>query len=339
MKKLINYLVVLTEYLNVKHVIPCANGTDAIQIALMALGLKPGDEVICPSFTFVATAEVISLLNLKPIFTDVNIDTFNMELEGLQDLVTERTKAIIPVHLFGQLSNMPEIMKFAKQHNLFVVEDTAQCIGGSMVENGNKQYAGTIGDIGTTSFFPSKNLGAYGDGGAIFTNNDDLASVLKSIVNHGMQKRYYYDRVGVNSRLDAMQAAILNVKLKHFDRYIENRQQAAQFYDNALSGISQIQVPKRNEFCDHVFHQYTIRILDGSRDKLNEYLTGNDIPNMIYYPVPIHQQSAYKDSKILRNGLVNTDRLSEQVLSLPMHTELSEDQLNYICHKIMDFYS
>lgn len=328
----------LTEYLNVKHVIPCANGTDAIQIALMALGLKPGDEVICPSFTFVATAEVISLLNLKPIFVDVNIDTFNMELNKVEDLITERTKAIIPVHLFGQLSNMPEIMKFAKQHNLFVVEDTAQCIGGSIVENGFKQYAGTIGDIGTTSFFPSKNLGAYGDGGAIFTNNDELAGVLKSIVNHGMQKRYYYDRVGVNSRLDAMQAAILNVKLKHFDRYIENRQQAAQFYDNALSGMSQIQVPKRSEFCDHVFHQYTIRILDGSRDKLNEYLTSNDIPNMIYYPVPIHQQSPYKDSKILRGGLVNTDILSEQVLSLPMHTELSEDQLNYICQKIKEFY-
>lgn len=329
----------LSKRLNVKHVIPCANGTDAIQIALMALGLKSGDEVICPSFTFVATAEVIELLNLKPIFVDVSIDTFNMELTGVETLISERTKAIIPVHLFGQLANMSEVMAFAKTHNLSVIEDTAQCIGGSMNFDGKKQYAGTIGDIGTTSFFPSKNLGAYGDGGAIFTNSDNLAEKLRSIVNHGMEKRYYYDRVGVNSRLDAIQAAILNVKLKHFDSYIKNRQNAADFYDLALSSVVQIQTPKRNEFSDHVFHQYTIRILDGTRNDLHKYLLECDIPNMIYYPVPIHQQEPYKNSKITEGGLVNTDKLSEQVVSLPMHTELDEEQLNYICDKIKLYYS
>lgn len=329
----------LSNKLNVKHVIPCANGTDAIQIALMALGLKPGDEVICPSFTFVATAEVIALLNLNPIFVDVDVDTFNMDLRGVEDLVSEKTKAIIPVHLFGQLSNMTEILEFAKTHNLSVIEDSAQCIGGTMEIDGERKYAGTIGDVGTTSFFPSKNLGAYGDGGAIFTNDDNLAGCLKSIVNHGMEKRYYYDRVGVNSRLDAMQAAILNVKLKHFDSYISNRQMAAKYYDSALSSIDVIQTPKRSEFSDHVFHQYTIRILDGSRDKLHEFLSENDIPNMIYYPVPIHQQEPYRNSKVVKGGLVNTDLLSTQVLSLPMHTELSETQLEYICEKITLFYS
>lgn len=329
----------LSEKLDVKHVIPCANGTDAIQIALMALGLKPGDEVICPSFTFVATAEVISLLNLKPIFVDVDIDTFNIKLEGLESLISERTKAIIPVHLFGQLANMPEVMSFAQKHNLAVVEDTAQCIGGAMDFNGEKRYAGTIGDIGTTSFFPSKNLGAYGDGGAIFTNSDILAEKLRSIVNHGMSKRYYYDRVGVNSRLDAMQAAILNVKLKHFDSYISNRQSAAEYYDNALASLEQVKTPERSGFSDHVFHQYTIRILDGSRDKLHEFLTGCDIPNMIYYPVPIHQQAPYKGEKVVNGELVNTDMLCSQVLSLPMHTELDETQLEYICDKIKAFYS
>ena len=329
----------LSEKLQVKHVIPCANGTDAIQIALMALGLQPGDEVICPSFTFVATAEVVSLLRLKPIFVDVDINTFNLSLDGVEELISDKTKAIIPVHLFGQAANMSEIMDFARKNNLFVVEDTAQCIGGSVEFENEKKFAGTIGDIGTTSFFPSKNLGAYGDGGAIFTNNDDLAKEIKSIVNHGMGKRYYYNCVGVNSRLDAMQAVVLNVKLKHFDSYIASRQQAASFYDNAFADMPQIQTPTRNTYSDHVFHQYTLRVLDGSRDKLHEYLTQLGIPNMIYYPVPIHKQEPYKDAKILASGLVNTDILSEQVLSLPMHTELDDEQLNYICDKLKLFYS
>lgn len=329
----------LSTKLNVKHVIPCANGTDAIQIALMALGLKPGDEVICPSFTFVATAEVVALLNLKPIFVDVDANTFNMVLDGVEDQITDKTKAIIPVHLFGQVANMSEIMTFAKKHNLVVVEDTAQCIGGSTVIDGNKQFAGTIGHVGTTSFFPSKNLGAYGDGGAIFTNDDDLAEVLRSIVNHGMKKRYYHDRVGVNSRLDAIQAVILNVKLKHFDQYIENRQRAAEFYDAQLSKLDHIQIPARNEFSDHVFHQYTIRVLDGSRDQLHKHLADHDIPNMIYYPVPIHQQEPYKNEKVAGGELKNTDLLKEQVLSLPMHTELDDEQLTYICEKIKSFFS
>lgn len=329
----------LSARLNVKHVIPCANGTDAIQIALMALGLKPGDEVICPSFTFVATAEVVALLNLKPIFVDVDANTFNMVLDRVEDQITDKTKAIIPVHLFGQVANMSEIMAFAKKHNLSIVEDTAQCIGGSTMIDGNKQFAGTIGHIGTTSFFPSKNLGAYGDGGAIFTNDDDLAEVLRSIVNHGMEKRYYHDRVGVNSRLDAMQAVILNVKLKHFDQYIENRQRAAEFYDAQLSKLDHIQIPARNEFSDHVFHQYTIRVLDGSRDQLHKHLADHDIPNMIYYPVPIHQQEPYKNEKVAGGELKNTDLLKEQVLSLPMHTELDDEQLTYICEKIKSFYS
>lgn len=329
----------LSQKLSVKHVIPCGNGTDAIQIALMALGLKPGDEVICPSFTFVATAEVISLLNLKPIFVDVDLDSFNMILDGVDQVISDRTKAIIPVHLFGQMANMSEIMTFASKHDMFVVEDTAQCIGGSSKVDSNHQYAGTIGDIGTTSFFPSKNLGAYGDGGAIFTNSDDLAKKIRSIVNHGMTKRYYYDCVGVNSRLDSIQAAILNVKLKHFDDYIYNRQQAAKFYDLKLSDLSQLQTPKRTLHSDHVFHQYTIRILDGSRDALHEYLKKHDIPNMIYYPVPIHKQAPYLNEKVVNDSLTNTDLLTEQVLSLPMHTELDEDQLMFICNKIIEFYS
>lgn len=329
----------LSSKIDVKHVIPCANGTDAIQIALMALGLQPGDEVICPSFTFVATAEVISLLNLKPIFVDVDVDTFNLVLDGVEALVSSRTKAIIPVHLFGQMSNMSEIMTFAKKHNLAVIEDTAQCIGGSTTINGKRKYAGTIGHIGTTSFFPSKNLGAYGDGGAIFTDDDLLAEKLNSIVNHGMEKRYYYDRVGVNSRLDSIQAAILNVKLNHFDTYIENRQQAAKFYDLHLSDIAQIQVPKRSEYSDHVFHQYTLKVLDGSRNQLHQYLTDHDIPNMIYYPVPIHEQAPYLNEKIVGSKLVNTSVLTEQVISLPMHTELDEEQLIYICDIIKSFYS
>lgn len=328
----------LSEKLNIKHIIPCANGTDAIQIALMALGLKPGDEVICPSFTFVATAEVVSLLRLKPIFVDVDIDTFNLSLDGVEELISDKTKAIIPVHLFGQAANMSQIMDFSKKHNLYVIEDTAQCIGGQLNYNGKKVSAGSVGHIGTTSFFPSKNLGAYGDGGAIFTNDDDLASKMSKIVNHGMGKRYHYESIGVNSRLDAIQAAILNVKLNHFDSYIESRQKAAKYYDTALGSIPQITIPSRNDFSDHVFHQYTLKVNDGYRDELHSYLTEQGIPNMIYYPIPIHHQDPYKDEKCLKGGLPNTDTLMNKVLSLPMHTELDEEQLDFICGHIKKFF-
>ncbi|MGB0427484.1 MAG: DegT/DnrJ/EryC1/StrS family aminotransferase [Flavobacteriales bacterium] len=327
----------LEQQLEVKHVIPCANGTDALQIALMALGLEPGDEVICPSFTFVATAEIARLLNLKISFIDVDYQTFNLDIDQLEGLISDKTKAIIPVHLFGQMTNMEELMKVAKAHGLFVVEDTAQSIGSWMEIDGKKQFAGTIGDIGTTSFFPSKNLGAYGDAGALYTNNKALAQRIKKITNHGMSKRYHYDCIGVNSRLDAFQAIVLKVKLKHFDSYLKQRRWAADQYDRMLSPLEDVQCPVRNDFSFHVFHQYTLRISNGKRDDLHAKLTSLGIPNMIYYPVPIHKQAAYAEAKC--GSMTQTEQLSKEVLSLPMHTELELNQIEYICKAISDFIS
>lgn len=325
----------LESYLNVKHVIPCGNGTDALQIALMALDLKPGDEVITADFTFAATVEVIHLLGMKSVLVDVDYDTFLMDSERLKAAITPKTKAIIPVHLFGQCANMDEINQIAKEHNLYVVEDTAQAIGADF--NGEK--AGTIGTIGTTSFFPSKNLGCYGDGGAIFTNDDQLAHKMRGIVNHGMYQRYYHDEVGVNSRLDSVQAAILRVKLPLLDSYNKARRQAADFYDEAFAGHPNILTPKRNEKSTHVFHQYTLRITNGKRDELRTFLEGKGIPAMIYYPVPLRKQKAYDTGNYNDSEFPNTDRLINEVISLPMHTELDNDQLEFIKQSVLEFFS
>lgn len=330
-----NFQNELESYLNVKHVIPCGNGTDALQIALMALDLKPGDEVITADFTFAATVEVIHLLGLKSVLVDVDYDTFLMDTERLKAAITPKTKAIIPVHLFGQCANMDEVMAIAKENNLYVVEDTAQAIGADY--NGAK--AGTIGTIGTTSFFPSKNLGCYGDGGAIFTNYDDLAHRMRGIVNHGMYKRYYHDEIGVNSRLDSMQAAILRVKLPHLDDYNVARRKAADFYDAAFAGHPSILTPKRNEKSTHVFHQYTLRITNGKRNELKEFLESKGIPAMIYYPVPLRKQKAYDTGNYNDSDFPNTDKLIDEVISLPMHTELDLEQLEFIKQSILGFFS
>jgi len=331
----------LGEWMNSSHVISCANGTDALQLALMALDLKAGDEVIVPTFTYVATAEVIALLGLKPILVDVFPDTFNININEASKFITDRTKAIVPVHLYGQSADMQAIMNFARTHNLYVVEDTAQAIGAEVTfSNGSKLKAGTIGHIGTTSFFPSKNLGCYGDGGAIFTNDADLAVKLKMISNHGQKVKYYHDIVGVNSRLDTLQAAILNVKLKYLQSYCKARQNAADFYDKALSGIASITIPERSEFSTHVFHQYTIKVhSDCSRDALKKYLAENGIPSMIYYPLPLHKQKAYKQ---FINGNLEfpiSNSLSQQVLSLPMHTHLKLNELEYIAFHVNKFFN
>ena len=328
----------LEEYLNVKHVIPCANGTDALQIALMSLELEPGDEIITADFTFAATVEVIDLLKLKSVLVDVDKETFNINIEALEKAITPKTKAIIPVHLFGQCANMEEVMDIAEKHNLFVVEDTAQALGAEYhFSNGTSKKAGTIGDIGTTSFFPSKNLGCYGDGGAIFTNNDDLAHKIRGIVNHGMYKRYYHDEVGVNSRLDSIQAAILRLKLPHLDYYNSARQDAADYYDKAFEDCPNIVTPVRSPKSTHVFHQYTLRVLDTDRDELQHFLSENDIPAMIYYPVPLHQQKAYNRGEYNDKDFPVTMRLIDEVISLPMHTELTEEQLEKITTTIKTF--
>ena len=327
----------LEEYLNVKNVIPCANGTDALQVALMALDLKEGDEIITADFTFAATVEVIHLLKLKTVLVDVNYDTFTIDTEQLKKAITPKTKAIIPVHLFGQCANMEEIQKIAKEHQLYVIEDNAQAIGADFIfSNGEKKKAGTIGTIGTTSFFPSKNLGCYGDGGAIFTNDDDLAYKIRGIVNHGMYKRYYHDEIGVNSRLDSVQAVILRKKLPHLDQYNEARRKAADFYDEAFSNHPNILTPKRAENSTHVFHQYTLRILNGKRDELQAFLASKEIPAMIYYPVALRNQKAYFQESNPKD-FINTDKLLEQVISLPMHTELDEKQLRYITDAVLEF--
>jgi len=329
----------LEHYLNVKHVIPCANGTDALQIALMGLKLAPGDEVITADFTFAATVEVISLLKLKPVLVDVDMHTFNIDPKAIEKAITPRTKAIIPVHLFGQAAAMEEILDLAKKHNLFVIEDNAQGIGADYTfSNGSKAKTGTLGHVSATSFFPSKNLGAYGDGGAIFTNDDDLAHFIRGIVNHGMYKRYYHDVVGVNSRLDALQAAVLKVKLHYLDFYNERRKEAALRYTKLLNGHPKIVTPFRVGDCNsHVYHQYTLRILEENRDGLAQALNAKKIPYAIYYPVPLHQQKAYVDPKLDTLTFPVTNQLVNEVISLPMHSELSVDQIEYICYELLDF--
>ncbi len=328
----------LADYLDVKHVITCGNGTDALQISLMALGLQPGDEVITADFTFAATVEVIGLLRLKPVLVDVNLDTFNIDLEQVKKAITPKTKAIIPVHLFGQAADIEPLLKIAEEHNLYVVEDNAQAIGSDYrFSNGHIAKTGTMGTMGTTSFFPSKNLGCYGDGGAIFTNDDHLAHRLRGIVNHGMYKRYYHDEIGVNSRLDSIQAAVLRTKLPHLDEYNDRRRKAADIYDRLLSDCEQVTTPYRNPKSKHVFHQYTLRIKNGKRDALAEHLKEKGIPFGIYYPVPLHQQKAYKQDSFVHENYPVTNMLVEEVISLPMHTELELEQQEYICEIILDF--
>jgi UDP-2-acetamido-2-deoxy-ribo-hexuluronate aminotransferase len=328
----------LEKYLNVKHVIPCANGTDALQISMMALGLKPGDEVIAPSFTFIATAEVIAVLGLTPVLVDVEPDTFNISPEAILKAITPRTKAIVPVHLFGQTADMDAIMDIAKKHNLFVIEDACQSIG-SDYQNavGEWKKSGTIGHVGCTSFFPSKNLGCYGDGGAIFTNDDQLAAKLRSVVNHGMTVRYYHDDIGVNSRLDSIQAAVLNVKLAHLDEYANARQQVAAAYDKAFKDQPELTVPAHSPKSSHVFHQYTLLVKGVDRNKLPEFLATKDIPAMIYYPVPIHLQKAYLDPRYQPGDFPVTEDLCSSVVSLPMHTEMDAEQLNHITSSVLEY--
>jgi dTDP-4-amino-4,6-dideoxygalactose transaminase len=328
----------LEDYLGVKHVIPCGNGTDALQVAMMALNLKPGDEVITTSFTFIATAEVIALLGLTPVLVDVLEDTMNIDPEAIRNAITDKTKAIVPVHLFGQCAHMDEIMDIAKEHNLYVIEDNAQAIGANYTfKNGETKKAGTIGDIGCTSFFPSKNLGAYGDGGAIFTDNDELAAQLKVVVNHGMNVRYYHDYVGVNSRLDSIQAAVLKVKLPHLDDFAKARNFAAKYYSNAFESCEKIITPVTADFSDHVFHQYTLKLIDVDRDGLMKHLQDKGIACAVYYPVPLHMQKAYQDPRYKKGDFPVTEKLSEQVMSLPMHTEFTEEQLKYVTDSVLEF--
>ena len=329
----------LEEYLGVKHVIPCANGTDALQIAMMGLGLKPGDEVITADFTFAATVEVIALLQLTPVLVDVEPDTFNISIEGIRNAITPRTKAIVPVHLFGQAANMEAIMAIAKEHNLYVIEDNAQAIGANYkYADGSKKKVGAISDVASTSFFPSKNLGCYGDGGAIFTNNDELAHVIRGIVNHGMYERYQHDVVGVNSRLDSVQAAVLNAKLPLLDSYNEARQAAADKYNAAFAGHANIVTPvTKGDKDSHVFHQYTLRILNGQRDALMKHLQEKGIPCAIYYPIPLHRQKAYLDERYNEADFTVTNQLVDEVMSLPMHTELDDEQIKFITDTVLEF--
>jgi UDP-2-acetamido-2-deoxy-ribo-hexuluronate aminotransferase len=327
----------LEKYLGIKHVIPCANGTDAIQVAMMALGLKPGDEVITADFTFVATAEVIALLGLKPVLVDVYPDTFTINVEAIEKAITPKTKAIVPVHLFGQCANMDAIMKLAKKHNLFVIEDNAQAIGADYTSDGKTVKAGTIGHVGCTSFFPSKNLGCYGDGGAIFTNDDELAKKIRVICSHGSAVQYYHDEIGVNSRLDSMQAVVLRIKLRHLDEYAKARQKAAAFYDKAFANNPKITTPVRSKNSSHVFHQYTLVLNGVDRQKLRDHLASKDIPAMIYYPVPLHLQKAYLDPRYKQGDFPVTEKLCASVLSLPMHTELDEETLSYIANSVLEF--
>lgn len=333
-----NFQKDLEDYLGIKHVIPCGNGTDALQVAMMALDLKPGDEVITTSFTFVATVEVIALLGLTPVLVDVKPDTFNIDPESIKKVITPKTKAIVPVHLFGQCADMEEIMQISKEHDLYVIEDNAQAIGADYIfSDRRKQKAGTLGTIGCTSFFPSKNLGGYGDGGAVFTDDDQLAAKLRIIVNHGMQTRYYHDSVGVNSRLDSIQAAILRVKLRYLDDYAAKRRRAACFYDRAFKDHPRIETPVRSKFSTHVFHQYTLKIKDVDQFKIQEFLKSKDIPAMIYYPVPMHLQKAYDDPRYKEGDFPVTEMLSKCVLSLPMHTELDDDQLQHIKESVIEY--
>lgn len=328
----------LEQYLGVKHVIPCANGTDALQIALMGLGLQPGDEVITPSFTYIATVEVVGLLRLTPVFVDVDKDSFNMNTESLRQAITPNTKAIIPVHLYGQCANMEEILAIAKEKNIAVVEDNAQAIGGDYTfSDGHKQKTGTMGIVGCTSFFPSKNLGAYGDGGAIFTNDDALYEKMSMIANHGQKVRYYHEMVGCNSRLDTIQAAVLGIKLKHLDDYCKARRAAADYYDQAFADCEWITTPFRAAYAQHVFHQYTLQLTDGvDRDKVQALLAEKQIPSMIYYPVPCHKQKMFTNLGIEPVDLPNTDYLTPRVISLPVHTELTEAELKLISDAVLE---
>jgi UDP-2-acetamido-2-deoxy-ribo-hexuluronate aminotransferase len=328
----------LEKYLGVKHVIPCANGTDALQIAMMALGLQPGDEVITPSFTYIATTEVIALLGLKPVFVEVNKDTFCIDEKAIENAITSKTKAIVPVHLYGQAANMNAIMEIAKKHNLFVVEDNAQAIGSDYhLTDGRVVKTGTIGNIGCTSFFPSKNLGCYGDGGALFTNDDELAKKIKMIANHGQSVKYVHDVVGCNSRLDTIQAAILRIKLRHLDNYIDARRTVASKYDEAFASVEGVQIPFRSEDSKHVFHQYTLTLEGHDRDGLSEFLASKDIPSMIYYPIPAHRQKMFEHFGSGNLKLETTDWLTDRVISLPIHTEMQEDQQDYIIENVLAY--
>lgn len=338
--KVIAFQKDLEQYLNVKHVIPCANGTDALQVALMALGLKKGDEIITPSFTFIATTEVIALLGLTPVFVDVDPRTFCIDPDKLEAAITPNTKVIVPVHLYGQVADMDAIMAIANKHNIAVIEDNAQAIGSDYYHaDGRVSKTGTMGTISCTSFFPSKNLGCYGDGGAICTNDDNLAALMRKIANHGMDVRYYHDIVGCNSRLDAIQAAVLGVKLPLLDTYCAARRKAADFYDNFFANIPQIITPYRDPKCKHVFHQYTLQLEGIDRNKLSAFLAEKGIPSMIYYPVPAHKQKMFEAFNCADQQLPVTDYLTERVLSLPIHTELDEEQLTYICEAILEFIS
>ncbi|MFK5971822.1 MAG: DegT/DnrJ/EryC1/StrS family aminotransferase [Flavobacteriaceae bacterium] len=334
----------LEAYLGVKHVIPCANGTDALQIAMMGLSLQPGDEVITADFTFAATVEVIALLQLTPVLVDVNPATFNIDVKAIERAITPKTKAIVPVHLFGQCADMDAILELAKKYNLYVIEDNAQAIGADYIsKDGTRPKAGTMGHVGTTSFFPSKNLGCYGDGGAIFTNDDDLAHTLRGVVNHGMYERYHHDVVGVNSRLDSIQAAVLRAKLPKLDEYCKVRAETATKYTRAFEKTQHIIVPKivgaGNDDSDgcHVFHQYTLRITNGKRDTLVQHLGEKEIPCGVYYPIPLHRQKAYADKRYNESDFLVTNQLVKEVISLPMHTELDEEQIAYITDTVVSF--
>lgn len=338
-----NFADELSAYVGVKHTIPCANGTDALQITMMALGLQPGDEVITPSFTYIATTEVIALLKLTPVFTEVDRETYCIDPEAIEKAITAKTKAIVPVHLYGQAANMEAIMDIAAKHNLHVIEDNAQAIGCTYTfSNGSRKKTGSIGDMATTSFYPSKNLGAYGDGGAIFTNNDDLAVKLRMIANHGQSKQYYHDVVGCNSRLDTIQAAILSVKLKHLDEYVAARKKVADFYDRVFAAHPVIKTPKRASYSDHAFHQYTM-VLDVNddpasfRNGLKEFLASKGVPSMIYYPVPGHKQKMFEQFNTSAQHMPVTDWLTERVISLPIHTEMDEEQLNFISNLVLEY--
>ncbi len=329
----------LQEYLGVRNVISCANGTDALQLAMMTLGLKPGDEVITTNFTFIATIETVALLGMKPVIVDPDPGSFNISAEGIANAITEKTRAIVPVHLFGQCADMEGIMKLAARHNLLVIEDAAQATGSDyLFADGTRKKAGTIGNAGTTSFFPSKNLGCYGDGGAVYTDDDELARKIRSIANHGMKVRYHYNDIGINSRLDTIQAEILRVKLKHLDSFNRARQEVAAAYDRAFSGISQIVIPAREKHSTHIFHQYTIRVKNGLRDELKKHLQEKKIPAMVYYPGPLHMQEAYSYLGYGENDFPVTTALCREVLSLPVHTEIEQEQLDHITGTVIEFF-
>jgi dTDP-4-amino-4,6-dideoxygalactose transaminase len=329
----------LESYLGVKHVIPCANGTDSLQIAMMALDLKPGDEVICPAFTYVATAEVIGLLGLTPVMVDVDPKTFNITVQNIEKVITSKTKAIVPVHLYGQSCDMEPIMQLAEKHNLFVIEDNAQAIGADYTfSDGRVAKTGTIGHIGSTSFFPSKNLGCYGDGGALMTNDDTLAQKIRMIANHGQEKKYYHKVLGCNSRLDTIQAAILNIKLIYLDQYSTARNKMASYYDKTFSAIKELELPSRQINSTHVFHQYTMKVKNGKRNELQQYLLGFGIPSMIYYPLPLYKQEAFQQFVSADFKLETTEQLCDEVLSLPIHTEMNLEDMNSICTSIQSFF-